>query len=87
MPPIATQQPVKPYTTCTLAFDRKAVQFYCPGTDLRWNRIGQPTAAPAGGRWDLPLVPATVAQDGHILFSPFWGDVLRLDLKGNPSPA
>jgi len=33
---------------------------------------------------DLPLVPATVAQDGHILFSPFWGGVLGVDLRGSP---
>lgn len=80
------QSPVKPFTKCTLVFDSKAFQFYCPGTGLRWNRVGQPIGAPAGNRPDsnLPLVPATVAQDGHILFSPFWGDVLRVDLKGNP---
>jgi hypothetical protein len=78
------QQPAKPYTTCTLAFDRKTFQFYCPGTRLRWNRVGQPIGAHGGSGWDLPLVPATVAQDGHILFSPFWGDVLRVDLQGNP---
>jgi hypothetical protein len=79
-----SQQPVKPFTQCTLAFDRKAFQFYCPGTGLRWNRVGQPVGARAGSGWDLPLVPATVAQDGHILFSPFWGGVLGVDLRGNP---
>jgi len=78
------EQPVKPYTTCTLAIDRKALQFYCPGTGLRWNRVGQPIRTRAARSWELPLVPATAAQDGHILFSPFWGDVLRVDLKGNP---
>lgn len=80
------QKPAKPYTRCTLAFGRKAFQFYCPGTNLRWNRTGQPVGAHAGSGpdWDLPLVPATVAHDGHILFSPFWGGVLRVDLQGSP---
>ncbi len=80
------QRPVKPYQTCTLAFDPGVFQFYCPGTRLRWNRVGQPLGqlARLGQDWNLPLVPATVAQDGHILFSPFWGDVLRVDLRGNP---
>jgi hypothetical protein len=78
------QQPAKPFTKCTLAFDRKAFQFYCPGTGLRWNRVGQPISARAGKEGNLPLAPATVAQDGHVLFSPFFGDVLGLDLQGNP---
>jgi hypothetical protein len=79
-------EPVKPYTKCTLAFDPKAFQFYCPGTDLRWNRVGLPIGAIArnGPDWDLALVPATVAQDGHVLVSPFWGNVLRVVLKGSP---
>jgi hypothetical protein len=80
------QEPVKPFTACTLTFDPKAFQFYCPGTDLRWDRVGQPIGALArrGPDWALGLVPATVAQDGHVLFSPFWGDVLRVVLKGSP---
>jgi len=60
--------------------DRRLRRFPAPGSGLRWNRVGQPIGARAGSGWDLPLVPATVAQDGHILFSPFWGDVLRVDL-------
>lgn len=76
--------PVKPFTSCTLAFERKPFQFFCPGTDLRWNRVGQPIGAHAGSGGDLSLVPATVAQDGHILFGSFWGGVLRVDLPGNP---
>jgi len=78
------QSPAKPFISCTLAFDRKAFQFYCPGTGLRWNRVGQPVGAHAAGVANLSLMPATVAQDGHLLFSPFWGDVLRVDLRGNP---
>jgi hypothetical protein len=80
------QEPTKPYTTCTLAFDARAFQFFCPGTDLRWNRVGQPIGARARAGQDLhlPLAPATVAQDGHVLFSPFWGDVLGVVLKGSP---
>ena len=80
------QNPVRPFTKCTLAFDPKAFQFYCPGTSLRWNRVGQLIGARArGGQdWNLSLAPATVAHDGHVLFSPFLGDVLRVDLRGNP---
>jgi hypothetical protein len=84
--PRLAQKPTAPYTTCTLAFNKKAFQFYCPGTRLRWNRIGRPIGANAksGPGWSLELVPATAAQDGHILFSPFWGGVLGVDLHGSP---
>jgi hypothetical protein len=80
------QQPMKPYTTCTMAFNSRAFQFSCPGTGLRWNRIGQPLGAPTGKGPDLalPLRVATVAQDGHVLFSPFFGGLLPVDLHGNP---
>lgn len=80
------QKPTPPYTTCPLAFNKKAFQFYCPGTSLRWNRIGQPIGANArtGPDWHLGLLPATLAQDGHILFSPFSGGVLGVDLHGSP---
>jgi hypothetical protein len=84
--PRLAQKPTSPYTTCTLAFNKKAFQFYCPGTRLRWDRVGQPISANGASRsgWSLPLIPATVAQDGHILFSPFWGGVLGADLQGSP---
>jgi hypothetical protein len=80
------QEPTKPYTTCTMAFHRPTFQFFCPGTNLRWNRIGQPLVAhPGSGQvLALPLRVATVAQDGHILFSPFFGASLPDDLHGNP---
>jgi hypothetical protein len=72
--------------TCQVAFDRQTFQFFCPGTDLRWNRVGEPLGAHAGSGpdWALPLHVATVAQDGHILFSPFFGGLLPADLQGNP---
>jgi hypothetical protein len=69
---------------CSVAFDRKAFQFFCRGTGLRWDRVGQPVGDRANEEWFLPLVPATVAHDGHALFSPFFGGVLGVDLKGNP---
>lgn len=75
----------QPFTTCKMALDRQAFQFFCPGTELRWDRVGRPIGPHASSQdWMLPLVPATVAHDGHILFSPFFGDVLGVDLKGNP---
>jgi hypothetical protein len=80
------EKSARPFTKCRVAFDPKAFQFFCPGTDLRWNRVGQPVGAHAGGGpdWALPLHVATVAQEGHVLFSPFWGGLLPVDLKGNP---
>jgi hypothetical protein len=64
-------EPAKPLTTCTTAFDAKTSQFYCPGTDLRWDRGGHPIGAHAGsGERDLGRFVATVAQDGHILVRP-----------------
>jgi hypothetical protein len=72
--------------TCTVEFDRKAFQFYCPGTNLRWNRTGQPLGAHArsGQDWALELHVATVAHDGHILYDPSFGGLLPLELHGNP---
>lgn len=72
--------------TCTVAFAPERSQFYCPGTSLRWNRVGQPVGAHAGGGsvWSLGLHIATVAHDGHVLFSPQFGPLLPLVLKGSP---
>lgn len=80
------QMPTKPYTKCTLAFDASAFQFYCPGTDLRWNRVGQPLGAhpPPGLDWRLQLRSTTVAQDGHVLFNPLFGGLLPVVLNGSP---
>ena len=77
------QRPVKPFTKCTVAFDRERFQFYCPGTRLRWNRIGQPLRAHArqASDWALGLHVATVAQDGHVLFNQFFGAVLPAAIK------
>lgn len=80
------QQPTKPYLTCTMMFNRPAFQFSCPGTHLRWNRVGQALGVHPGMGADLalPLRVATVAQDGHVLFSPFFGGLLPVVLHGNP---
>jgi hypothetical protein len=78
--------PPQSSVTCAIAFNRKTFQFFCPRTDLRWSRTGQPLGAHAnsGPDWDLQLRVATVAHDGHILFSPFFGGLLPLRLHGNP---
>src|SRR5215469_2504115 len=71
---------------CALVYDRKAFQFYCPGTNLRWNRTGQPLGSHARGGpdWELQLRVATVAHDGQVLFCPFFGGLLPIRLQGNP---
>lgn len=72
--------------TYTVVFDPKRFQFFCPGTDLRWDRVGQPIGAHADGGsvWALGLHVATEAQDGHVLFSPQFGPLLPVVLKGSP---
>jgi hypothetical protein len=79
------QNPTKPSVKCSVAFDRKAFQFFCPSTGWRWDRAGQPAGpTPRGQDWVLPLHVATVAHDGHVLFSPFYGGLLPGELLGSP---
>jgi hypothetical protein len=60
----------KPPITCSLAFDPNTSQFRCPGTNLRWDRLGQPLGSHSGSAdWALGIRMATVAQDGHMLVS------------------
>jgi hypothetical protein len=70
--------------TCTVAFDPQRLQFFCPGSGLRWNRAGRPIGAHAGSspHGALRLLVATAAQDGHILFRTATGTFGSL--KGNP---
>jgi hypothetical protein len=69
--------PVRPYASCTVGYDASAGQFRCRGTDLRWDRNGLPVGAHsrAGPAWALPLGPATVSADGHVLVNPFFGQL------------
>jgi hypothetical protein len=53
-------------------YDARRRQFFSPGTGLRWSRVGNPVvpvAAPV-----LQITPATVSQDGHVLYAPDLGD-------------
>lgn len=64
-----------PKVTCTVAFDRVASRFYCPGSKLRWNLTGRelvPHPRPRYG-WDLSARAAVVSTDGHVLVSPSFG--------------
>jgi hypothetical protein len=75
--------------SCRLTYDPNAQVFSCPSTTLRWNRDGTLVASPDSNAghapdWDLGLHVATVAQDGHVLYSPFFGALLGLRLKGSP---
>ena len=75
--------------SCDLTYEPNAQLFSCPGTALRWNRDGALVASPDSNAghapdWDLGLHIATVAHDGHVLYSPFFGALLGLRLKGSP---
>jgi hypothetical protein len=71
-----------PSTQCRVAFSHKAFQFFCPGTALRWDRVGDPLGAHAGSEdWALPLTQATVSDDGHILFAPDFYNSFLLGVK------
>ncbi|HEX9521125.1 MAG TPA: hypothetical protein VF940_33720 [Streptosporangiaceae bacterium] len=74
--------PAHRYRLCPVVFDARANQFSCPGTGLRWDRDGLPLGPHANGGPDsaLPLHIATIAQDGHVLFTPFFGPAPRADL-------
>lgn len=63
--------PEPPHPTCKVAFDRKDLQFFCPGTDLRWDRTGEAIAAHAGSaNWELFALRVTKAEDGNLLITP-----------------
>src|SRR5262249_4902046 len=67
--------PARHYRHCSVTFDARAHQFACRGIALRLDRNGQPLGplAPSGPDSALPLHIATISQDGHVLFSPFFG--------------
>jgi hypothetical protein len=67
--------PARHYRHCSVTFDARAHQFTCRGTGLRWDPNGRPLGlyAPSGHDAALPLHIATISQDGHVLFSPFFG--------------
>jgi hypothetical protein len=72
--------------SCELRYDAKARQFYCPGTRLRWNDLGDFIGVSSVNPEELDVGPkiATVAQDGHILYCPYFGNLLATSLAGNP---
>jgi hypothetical protein len=72
--------------SCELRYDAKARQFYCPGTKLRWNDLGDFIGVSAVNPEELDVGPriATVAQDGHVIYCPFFGNLLATRLAGNP---
>ncbi len=74
--------PARHYRTCPVTFDPHSDRFSCVGTGLQWDRNGLPVGAQSHSRLDrsLQLHIATESQDGHILFSPFFGPAPRTDL-------
>jgi hypothetical protein len=71
--------PADHYRACSVTFDARTHQFACPAAGLRWDRNGLPIGphAPVSPDSALPLHIATVSQDGHVLFSPFFGPAPR----------
>ena len=74
--------PARHYRTCPVTFDPHSHRFSCVGTGLHWDRNGLRVGAHSHSRLDqaLQLHIATESQDGHILFSPFFGPAPRQDL-------
>jgi hypothetical protein len=75
--------------TCALIYRPPSQRFACPGTHLQWGRDGRPVASSDSNAgyesdWALGLHIATVAHDGHVLYSPFFGALLGLRMKGDP---
>jgi hypothetical protein len=63
--------PERFHSKCKVSFDAKDAQFFCPGTDLRWDETGEPIAAHAGNEnWTLGALPVTHTQDGNLLIEP-----------------
>jgi hypothetical protein len=50
---------------CRLLLDRRADEFYCPGTTARWNRLGYPIGA--NPHPPLAVVSAKTSWDGQLV--------------------
>jgi hypothetical protein len=74
--------PADRYRSCSVTFNARTHQFACAATGLRWDRNGLPIGPRAPRNTDsaLPLHIAIVSEDGHVLFSPFFGPAPRSDL-------
>jgi hypothetical protein len=61
--------------SCSVAFDPRSRQFFCPGKSWRWNIAGRPVGVPPPvanpNDEDLGWREVTVAQDGHVLYDPY----------------